>query len=162
MAGLESSTGCGQEYASWKNVRRCGLRGNYEKALLQYKDLVEIYSENQQNIYLAEAYGRLAQISLARQNYKEAIKFGLLNLNLLHGLPAQEIREKALLVLTQAYGHLNNYEEAFKYGEKYRQLRDSSYGEDVTRMVAEVEGKYQLEKKNAENIELSLEAQRQK
>lgn len=137
-------------------------RGNFEKAEIQYKDLLAIYSENQQNIYLAEVYSRLAEISLARKNYEQAVKFGLLNLDLLYGQPAQEIREQALLVLTQAYGHLHDYEKAFDYGEKYRQLRDSSYGEKVTRMVAEVESKYQLEKKNAENMDLSLEARQQK
>lgn len=137
-------------------------RGNYEQAEIQYEKLVDIYTENQQTVYLAETYGRLAEISLARKHYQEAIQYGLINLDLLHGLPAQETREKALLVLTQAYGYLQEFDNAFKYGEQYRQLRDSSYGEEVTRMVAEMESKYELEKKNAENIELSLEAQRQK
>lgn len=136
-------------------------QGNYEQAEVQFQELVEIYSNNQQHTYLAEVYGRLAQIALKTEDYRQAVQYGRMNLDLVKDLPAEEAREKALLVLTQAYGRLQDYEEAYKFGEQYRQLRDSSYGEEVTRLVAEMESKYELEKKNAENYELSLEAQRQ-
>lgn len=137
-------------------------QGNYERAETQYQQLAEIYSQNDQSIYLAEVYGYLAEINYAQKNYLNAINYGLLDLNLIKDIPAQEIREKALLVLTKAYGELRNYKEAFYYGEQYRQIRDSSYGAEVTRLVAEVESKYELDQKNSENYQLSMEAQQQK
>ncbi len=48
----------------------------------------------------------------------------------------------------------NNYSDAYMYVQLYSKLKDSIFDEESTRQIAEMQTKYQSEKKEKENIEL--------
>lgn len=137
-------------------------KGELELAEIRYKRLEHIYSKNQQVVNLAEVHSRLAEVSMARKNYQQAIDLAKSCLDLLQGVPAEEVRESALLILNQAYSKLGDFEDAFEYGERYRRLRDSSYNQEVTRLTAEMASQFELSQKERENDELAEEARHQK
>jgi signal transduction histidine kinase/Tfp pilus assembly protein PilF len=134
-------------------------KGNYSLAEKKYRELAGIYEKLQENISLAEVYARLAEISLARKMAYMAIDYAQLNLGLLKNVRANEPREKALLVLTQAYHEIGDDQNAYHYAEQYRLLRDSVYNEKLAQLVTEMNNNFELTKKEQENTDLLIKAQ---
>ncbi|MEZ4992941.1 MAG: ATP-binding protein [Saprospiraceae bacterium] len=134
--------------------------GNLEYAEKKYRELADIYLKLQENLSLAEVYARLAELNLAREKAHPAIKYAQLNLSLLEDVHANETREKALLVLSQAYRDIGDYQTAYAYAEQYRLLRDSVYNEKLARMVSEMNNNFELAKKEHENADLQTQAQK--
>lgn len=137
-------------------------KGDLEYAEKKYLQLAGIYRNLEETISLAEVYSRLAELNLDKKNAQAAIKYAQYTLDLLHNIPANEVREKALLVLSQAYGDIRDFQKAYQFAEQYRMLRDSVYNEKLAELVTELNQNFELANKERENAQLLIESQRNK
>ena len=107
----------------------------------------------------AGTLNELATLHLRQGNYAKVLEYDLQALPL-----AEESGNIYKLIditdkLNQAYYGLGKYKEAYDYLQKYQQYTDSLFNEQKARAVANVQTRYETEKKEQENQLLKQEKQ---
>ncbi|NSW46609.1 MAG: tetratricopeptide repeat protein, partial [Bacteroidales bacterium] len=134
-------------------------KGNYEKALEYYQKSLKIKEEINDKNGIALVYGNIADLyititdstKLNEKQKKEyllkAIDYATKAMILGKEIEALPKEGESYMHLMMAYKKLNNYKKAFEFAEKYIQIRDSLFSTEKTKALAEMETKYEAEKK---------------
>jgi serine phosphatase RsbU (regulator of sigma subunit) len=80
-------------------------------------------------------------------NYDEALEYALRGIELAEEAKAREFKKVGYQTVAESYSQKGNYKDAFIYLEKYAQLKDSIYDETSVQSIAELQTKYDTEKK---------------
>jgi len=100
--------------------------------------------------YLSKAY-------LAINDFDKAKKYGLDALKIAKEANAKlRIMERSLL-LSKVYQQSKNYDNALRYYQEYKAYADSVFNETQSKQIADMETKYDTEKKEQENKYLRLQ-----
>ncbi|MBI2968935.1 MAG: sensor histidine kinase [Bacteroidetes bacterium] len=132
--------------------------GELDKANEYYKKSLVISESVGDKKSIALGLVNIAIIHSAMKKYKEALPYLEKGLSL-----SDEVGEKILLKhcydeLARVYAGLNDYKKAYQYNTLCSSVKDSLMNEETTKQIAEMQEKYQSEKKEKE-IEL-LEKQK--
>lgn len=129
------------------------LKEDYNKAIEHSK----IAAKNQEfigNIDIqAGILNNLGSIYFMQGNYKEALKSFQQALNKVgYGQTdlQKQTRRSAYINIAYAYSALNNFKQAFQYQDSYFSLSDSLQQELKYKEIAEIESKFNLERKEKE------------
>ena len=129
------------------------LKENYDKAIEHSK----IAAKNQEvigNIDIqAGILNNLGSIYYMQGNYNEALKSFQQALNIVgYGQSdlQKQTRRSAYINIAYAYSALNNFEQAFQYQDSYFSLSDSLQQELKYKEIAEIESKFNVERKEKE------------
>ncbi|MEZ4687529.1 MAG: ATP-binding protein [Bacteroidia bacterium] len=122
----------------------------WDKALQYYKNCLEISREN--NIGYGLIMSNYGMGSLYRQMGKPDAAIAHLQYVLDHteGRQHLENRANAMHEMALAYEEARNFEQGFKYLNEYLKMQDTLFEQKQTKDVAEIEEKYQAQKKDAE------------
>lgn len=112
------------------------------------EDLITIGEERNNDEVLAMAYSIMSHFQRARGNLNKAISFAQKGLQLETG--AINIQISLLENSSRAYEDMGRYEEALELWKEVDQIDDSLYNVGSTEAIAEIEAKYQNEKKERE------------
>ncbi|MCR9253163.1 MAG: ATP-binding protein [bacterium] len=129
---------------------------------LEYVDLIiDLATEVQSFEPLLEIYNVKARLFVQQGNYKEAESFAkkVIKLGKEKSLPTPTI--KAYEILSLVYSRQGKPELAFRQIEISTETRDSIRNADVGEKMAELDLKYETEKKEAEITRLALDNERQ-
>jgi two-component system NarL family sensor kinase len=115
----------------------------YQKALqisreLDDKSGIALYTTN-----IANIYSDLGQYPLSEKNYKDAQRIAEAQNN-------KPVLKNIYRGLATLYNREKNYKGACDYLELYSTINDSLYSEESTKQIAEMQTKYETEKKEAE------------
>ncbi len=132
----------------WENKR------DYVKALGYLQESIKASRELEDNQNLAEAFQSVARINQAQGKLTEAAAIrdlAIANSEIAGDrfLASALYQEKAALLYK-----LGDFKNGYNYLERHRKLNDSLLNADINNKVAEMEVKYQTEKKASENREL--------
>jgi serine phosphatase RsbU (regulator of sigma subunit) len=83
-------------------------------------------------------------------NYEQALHYNERALQKAKSIDYKEGEANAYQNLAKAHAGLNNYKKAFEYNNLYYEAKDSLLSKDVLKQVAEINTKYQTEKKEQE------------
>jgi len=128
-------------------------QAQFEKAIEYYKkalDLKELSGDN---------HGKsvcLTNIGIAFKNlgnYKLSIEYLLQGLKISQQMGIKSLSQEIYLMLAQSHSSLKEHQKAFEYMELYANIKDSILNENSSRQIAEMQTKYDTEKKEKE-IEL--------
>lgn len=110
---------------------------------------------------MASAYTNLGSIILKEKNYGEAEEYykkAYENANLINSVP---IQIKVAHGLSDIYREKGDYESAFRYESIRVELNDSIFSKTVAEEIAELQEKYESEKKSREIQELKVQTYQQ-
>ncbi len=141
-----------------KSARRDSL---HKAAIDLFQKSIKIREELDDKNGLAFAYGNTAEIyiSLASTSSSGTVKNTYLNKALYYGnkaytvsveIGAVPLQNDAAAYLQKAYSGLGKYKDAIKYAEIYISTQDSMFSEEKTKSLAEMQTKYETEKKQQE------------
>jgi serine phosphatase RsbU (regulator of sigma subunit) len=133
----------------WKN--------EHKKALEILNEALAIKEELNDKIGIANTLNNIADIFYQMKEYGPAIEILNKSIALAKEMNAREVYKSAYEKLSQANSALGNYKSAYQYHTLYSQVKDSLLSEAQTKLTAEMEAKYENEKKEKENIELRSE-----
>jgi signal transduction histidine kinase len=88
--------------------------------------------------------------------YPEALQYALRALEHSDSIKALQQRQSSLARVAEVYEAMGKYQEAMRYFRDMLNAKDSMYREESSKRVAEIETKYQVEKKEQE-IQILLE-----
>ncbi|MDH4471926.1 MAG: HAMP domain-containing sensor histidine kinase [Fluviicola sp.] len=129
-------------------------QGNYTKALQAIDHarlLAPKYADEFANAQIDYTHGT---ICLELKDYKKALGY-LKSAEPFTNDDDPEVNSRLLRSLAETYAGLQNWEMAYSYHRRYSALQDKLLSEKAKKNLAEVEGLYQNEKKQAQIIELS-------
>jgi AraC-like DNA-binding protein len=121
--------------------------GNYTLALdYFFKALAEAKAFNNKNL-IALSYQNIGEASYKNGNYRDGEQYLFSALQLANEIGDKKRREEAYKILTALEESRKNYAAAFDYLTRLQGVRDTLYTQERTRQVAEMEARFETEKK---------------
>ncbi|MBS2099283.1 tetratricopeptide repeat-containing sensor histidine kinase [Carboxylicivirga linearis] len=138
----------------YTNLAECyAIQNDYSKSLQAHLDALKIKEGRGDwqdiaisKILVGQTYARMGELAKGLRFIDE----GQLMADTLN-LPY--IQKSALLAKKESYYLNKKYEKAYDYLQKYHELNDSIYSEDVKLQIKELEEKYESEKKDKQLLE---------
>ncbi|MBU0763308.1 MAG: tetratricopeptide repeat protein, partial [Bacteroidetes bacterium] len=132
-------------------------RGSNTKALEYYRKSLEIDKETGdlggQTLVLAN----IASLLIFEGRYQESVEYSLRALDLARRTATLPLEKTACVNLAAAYDSLGRKSEALDYYIKYMRLKDSLFNLDKQNLIEEMEGRFQLDKKQLQIDNLNKE-----
>ena len=131
----------------------------FDKAIRFYKESIEIREKLGQRKrqtyplqYLAEAYAAL-------NDFKQAYYYGTKALKIAEQIGAKSRAMEISKSLSKIYEETKNYKDALVFYQRYKTYADSVFNGEKSKQIAEMQTKYDTEKKEQENTILKLEVE---
>lgn len=124
--------------------------GDLDKALIFFHKANELVQHSNDRFEEASVLSNIGSIYLIH-NQKEAITYFLKSLEIAKEIKARHLILSNYASLIEYYKLSGEYEQALKYYELHTLLNDSIYDEITAKAIAEMQTKYETEKKEKEN-----------
>lgn len=150
---LQDSYGIGGELTNIGVTYR--KLGQFEKAIENLLEGNKIFRDIGDAQTLAQNLNSLGDAYYSMRLYNKAISSYTESLSLANELNRQELRLVNVHSLSEVYASLNQHQKAWEYLSQYTELNKDVFNQDKSILIADLETKYQSEKKQKEIIELS-------
>lgn len=124
---------------------------NYIKALKKMKSMDAVFEE------YGVLYVGLANVSLLKKKYDEAILYGKKGLSYAIDLKQTEYERDAYEILAESYELKNDYKKSLHYFKDYQALKDTLLNAKNFEQVQELETQYQTQQKENKILKLTNE-----
>ncbi|GAB4297883.1 MAG: hypothetical protein Kow0068_21980 [Marinilabiliales bacterium] len=132
---------------------------DYNMALEIYNKSFHIYSQLGDKKGVALCMNSIGLLMYKLEKYYESIDYAKQSLEIAKEIESKDEMKNAYKTIASSYAALNDYKQAYNYFEKYSEAKDSLYIEKSIQLQAELEARYENEKKQKEielkNIELA-------
>jgi len=134
------------------NLGLCYMELNeYDRALDLFNKSLEIKKKYNLEKGLANTLGNIGITYSKQKNYPQAIKYSLEVEELAITTGELEVQKNARVILTECYLKTNQSNLAFESFQKLKELNETFYNLNSAQQVAEIQTKYETEKKENEN-----------
>jgi len=125
-------------------------KGNYPKSMEYYEEALALTLSVKDFNREMDIRTKIGVLSYKQGNYPRSIKNHNISLEKAREFGMRAAEARTLKELAKVYGANNNYAQAYDASTKYQILNDSIQKEDNLAALAEIETKYQTEKKEQE------------
>jgi tetratricopeptide (TPR) repeat protein len=125
--------------------------GNYDKSLEYYLESLKI-NEEIDNIYgIAGSTKNVGGVYLKLKNYDKSFEYLKKGLKLAKKTKAKDLLQNVYGGFYKLYYEKANYKKSLEYYKLYSEVKDSIFTEESSKKIAEMQTKYETEKKEKEN-----------
>ncbi len=129
----------------------------FPKAKLYYNKALKIFEEEKYDYGIILVSTNLAEMMNDFGDYKSAINYAQKSLISAIEMELKDDQKLAYKSLSRSYAKMGDYKNAYKYHVLYSNQKDSIFNETASLQIAEMQTKYDTEKKEAENNLLKTE-----
>ncbi|OFY22716.1 MAG: hypothetical protein A2W98_05350 [Bacteroidetes bacterium GWF2_33_38] len=129
----------------------------YNKAIEYYHKTLDLKKEIKDELGTAICYINISSLNNKRKNFDEAISNANKSLLIVNKIGAKQQRKAVYENLATAYEGLNNLAKAIEYFKLSTLVKDSLFNEKKSEQLAEMEERFQSEKKQLEIDKLTNE-----
>ena len=126
-------------------------KGDYEKALEFYLKSLKITEELGDKKGMTAYYGNIGLLNSDLKKFSEARIFLNKGLQLSIEIGTKDFTRNAYSGLSQLDSTLSNWKAAYHYHQLYALYKDSLFNEETTKQIADMQTKYEADKKEKEN-----------
>ncbi len=130
-------------------------KGNHKQAFVNYKKALELGMDLEDQEGVSEAMLKIAAELAEEKKYKEANEYADSAFTIACEIENKLIQREAVKSLSDYYSRLGNFQKAYEYHKLFKDFNDSIVNESKNRQVAEIQTKYETEKKEKQNALLS-------
>ncbi|MCK4662580.1 MAG: tetratricopeptide repeat protein [Bacteroidales bacterium] len=130
---------------------------NYEKAIEYYNNSLEITQKIGDKKGIASTLNNIGLIYKKLGDYEKAIKNFNKSLKISQSLNLKEIIYKNYLGLSEVSTATGNHQKALEYYKQYTTVKDSVFNKESSKKIAELEVRYETEKKDKQIKDLKYE-----
>lgn len=134
-------------------------QGKPDKALKSYQKALEIYREFDAKAKIAAALNNIGFIYHQQSQFNQAICCFRESLALSRAVGQKEWQCVSLWKLAESTAELGDAKTSFEYIKQYASLNEQLFNEKEMRAIAEMQTKYEIAQKEAENLRLQQEVQ---
>jgi signal transduction histidine kinase len=124
---------------------------NYNKALEYSFRSLKTSEEMQEKAGIANTSNNIGELYFLLGNYDEAFSYFQRSLKLAEEIEAKSLIKNSYQSLSNLYTIKENYQKAMEYFKLYTEVKDSIFTEESSEKIAEMQTKYETEKKEKEN-----------
>lgn len=132
------------------NVYSSGSTKNYEKALEYYRRGLSIYEEIGNKGEKAKTLINIGNLYSNKGDIEKGIQYLKLGLDAAQEINSLELMVKSNEEISALFVKINDYKNAYAYYKQYTQLKDSLLNESNIKNIAEINTKYETDKKEKE------------
>jgi tetratricopeptide (TPR) repeat protein len=132
------------------NIYASGSAKNYEKALEYYRRGLSIYEEINNKGEKAKALINIGSLYSNKGDTEKAIQYLKLGLEAATEIESIDLMMKSNEEIAALYFKNNDYKNAYIHHKNYTTLKDSILNETTSKNIAEIQTKYETEKKEKE------------
>jgi tetratricopeptide (TPR) repeat protein len=136
-------------------------RGEYDKAFDYFSEALKLFEFSDDQDGLAYVLTSMGFLSSKRNQHANAVKYFNRSLQLSKGLEMKERMKDAYEGLYTSYAALQDFSQALHYHKLYTDLTDSIFTVESGKQMADMETKYQTDKKEQQIRLLSKSAELQ-
>ncbi|MBI2966848.1 MAG: tetratricopeptide repeat protein [Bacteroidetes bacterium] len=136
--------------------------GDRKKAMDHFMDALQIREQAGDLKGMAYSYNDIGLFFYQDKNYSKAIENINKGMEIALKSGVKERIKAAYESLAKIYGAMGKAKEAYEYYERFAQIKDSILNEETSRQIAEMQTKYESDKKENENEILRKEKALQK
>lgn len=136
-------------------------QGKYKKAIEYYQKSLKIKEKIDEKEGIAMTLGNIAELNNKLGNYNKAITYAQEALKIAKDIGVLNIEGKAYKQLSESYKGLNNLNKALEYKDYFIVITDRIFSDEKTKAIAEMQTRYETEKKEKEIQFLNKENQLQ-
>jgi class 3 adenylate cyclase/tetratricopeptide (TPR) repeat protein len=131
--------------------------GKYDLAEKYINDAYIIYNKMQNNLGIVGALNNFGFLYMQKKDFPRALKYSRManELSLKVGNKQHSLRSYGLTV--KIYEYMGDFKNAYLYHQKYFDYKDSLFNAESEKQMAEIQTKYETEKKEKENTLLKQE-----
>jgi signal transduction histidine kinase len=150
------------------SISKCNIGGVYlemgassktkSKAIIEYNKALDcffksltIFKEIGNNYGIANAYNSIAYTLIVQDKYSEAIKYANYGLFIARGTKDLPMLKSSYEILATANDSLHNFKEAYINQKLFKLVNDSIFNTEKSKQIADMQVKYETEKKEKEN-----------
>ncbi|MFK8008791.1 MAG: tetratricopeptide repeat protein [Saprospiraceae bacterium] len=131
--------------------------GNFELAKNYHEDALKLYEKYDNKKESAFTMNSLADIFLKTEKIQQAENFAKRSLQRAEEIEAQEEIRNANLTLSEIYEIKGEFFNAYKHHKTFTEIKDTLFEIEKTERIAELNTRYETEKKEKENLQLKSE-----
>lgn len=132
-----------------------------DESLTYYTNALNLYRKVKDKKGISFAYNNIGLVYLDKKDYKNSFEYFEKSLKLADELKMYDFTGDIYGNLTIYYAEIKDYKNAYYFYNKYNIVLDSLMGDKKSRMVKEIQVKYQLAKNQRDMEELKLKNQSQ-
>ncbi|PLX00271.1 MAG: hypothetical protein C0594_15890 [Marinilabiliales bacterium] len=122
----------------------------FDTSLVYYEQALDIFEEMEDPQGIAIHLNGIGKVYFKLGDYRTALKYYLKSLKISKDIELAERLKDNYNDLARVYDSLGNYAEAYKYYKRYIRAKDSIINKETHKQIAELEKKYETEKKEQE------------
>ncbi|MCH8318308.1 MAG: tetratricopeptide repeat protein, partial [Bacteroidetes bacterium] len=131
------------------------IQESYQKAIKSWQKALKVEEKLGEKHVIAEILNNLGEVYRLQGNYEKAIDYSKKSLAIAKEIGSKENIKNAYKNLSEIYASLNQFKSAYKYHKLFSQIKDSLFNEQSSKQIAEMQTKYETEKKE-EQIKLFM------
>ena len=135
---------------------------NYKKALEYSFKSLQTSEEMNEKAGIANTANNIGNLYLEMGNYNEAFSYLFRGLKLAEEIEAKSIIKNSYQSLSDLYLIKEDYQKSLEYYKLYTEVKDSIFTDESSGKIAEMQTKYETEKKEKENEILKKDNEIQK
>lgn len=143
---IHDNNGLGQSYGNLAEIYM--KQKKYDEALEHFQKAIEINLPLNNYYSLSSFYAGLGELYIYRGDYGNANRYLLLAIDLAKKINQKKVLKETYDKLTQLEKNRGAFDKAFTYFELATLYNDSIYTEEKSKQIAEVEARYEIEKKD--------------
>ena len=127
------------------------VSGNYDKALQYSYTSLKTSEEMEEKFGIANTSNNIGELYFLLENYDKAFSYFQRSLELAKTIKAKSIIKNSYYSLSNLYSIKDDYKKSLEYFKLYTEIKDSIFTEESSGKIAEMQTKYETEKKEKEN-----------
>lgn len=147
---LNDSTGMGYSYDYIGLIH--AYINEFDASLLNLKRALQIRENLHDKQSMAYSYVNLGEVSLATNKQNDAINYFNKCLDIAVEMKNSNLISYVYKKLSEIAAQKNNFKEAYNFQTKYTLLNDSLFNLKRTEQIADIQARYESEKKEKENV----------
>jgi len=124
---------------------------DYKKALKYSFKSLKTSEEMEEKAGIANTLNNIGELYFLLENYDEAFSYFQKSMKLAREIEAKSLLKNSYQSLSNLYLIKEDYYEALEYYKLYTEVKDSIFTEESSNKIAEMQTKYETEKKEKEN-----------
>ncbi len=133
------------------------VKKEYQNALKNYAKSLKIMEEIGYQTGIAITLGNIGEVYGAMKDYKQALRYTTRSMDLAKKIEAKNILRNRYEYLSQLYGEMGNLKKALEYHKLFSAEKDKIFNETIGKKIAEMQTKFESEKKEKEIARLEHE-----
>ncbi len=136
-------------------------QGNYKKELDNYLKAIKIYEEIGDKRAIGATFSNVGIAYIKLGNYEKSLYYLNQALNISKEIGYKDGIREAYNVLSELYEAKGDFKQAYNYHKLFSDIKDSLLNEQSSKQIAEMNTKYDSEKKDKELIKKDVEINKQ-